>query len=69
VLPEGSIIRLLEAIRTVSKYSIDLGLTEQDTQQLVSIFYGLSSSGRGVTSLSDMVLVEINEAMSLNDGH
>jgi len=69
VLPNGSIIRLLEAIRTVSKYSIDLGLTKPDTQQLESMFYGLSSLGQGVMSFSDMVLVEINEAMSLGNDH
>jgi len=69
VLPDGSTIRLLEAIRTVSEYSVHLGLTELDTQQLESMFYGLSSSGRGIMSFSDMVLAEINEAMSLSNGH
>lgn len=69
VLPEGSIIRLLEAIRTVSKYSIELGLTEPNTQQLESMFYGLSSLGQGVMSLSNMVLVEINETLSLANDH
>jgi len=69
VLSDGSIIRLREAIRKVSKNSIELGLTEPDTRQLESMFYGISSSGQGVTSFSEMTLIEINEVMSLGNDH
>lgn len=58
LLPKGSIIRLLEAIRTLPDQAIEMGLTEDDTQNLESMFYGFSSTGKGFMVFSDFILVE-----------
>ena len=59
ILPSGSIIRLLEAVRKVTKEHIVFGLTEPETKRIESMFYGLSSSGRGVIDIGDLIAVEI----------
>ena len=60
ILPDGSIIRLREAAQTVTKSFIDLGLIEQDSKKLESMFYGLSSSGNGFIDFSEMISFELN---------
>jgi hypothetical protein len=59
-LADGSIIRLLEAVRTVSDASVLFGLTHPDTRNLCSMTYGLSSSGAGVDGFHDLVQIELN---------
>lgn len=59
VLPDGSIIRLVEAVQT--KEFVEVGLSEPDTQELGSMFYGLSSHGPGVTKFSDLFFLEMKD--------
>lgn len=61
-LADGSIIRLLETVRTVSDESILFGLTHSDTRDLCSMTYGLSTSGVGVEGFYDLVQIELNKA-------
>jgi hypothetical protein len=61
-LADGTTIRLLEAVRTVSDASVLFGLTHPDTRNLCSMTYGLSSSGLGVDQFRDFVQIELNEA-------
>jgi hypothetical protein len=61
-LADGSTIRLLEAVRTVSDASVLFGLTHPDTRNLCSMTYGLSTSGVGVDQFHDFVQIELNKA-------
>lgn len=63
ILPDGSILRLTEGVRTVSEASVEFGLSEQNTVELESMFYGLSSGGEGVTDFSDLFSLELKEAL------
>jgi hypothetical protein len=62
ILPDGSIVRLMEAEvePTISKDFVVFGLTQPDTEQLTTIVYGLSSSGKGVTEIGDLIGLEIH---------
>ena len=59
ILPDGSIIRLLQAVRTVSDESVRFGLTQSRTEVLTSMFYGLSQAGQSVETLYDLVTLEL----------
>ena len=65
ILPDGSIIRLMEAAvePAILRESVIFGLTEPDTEQLTTTVYGLSSSGKGVTNISDLIALEIKWEM------
>jgi len=62
ILPDGSVIRLIEAYvePTVSREFVVFGLTQPDTTQLTTMFYGLSSSGRGVTEVRHLIALEVH---------
>jgi hypothetical protein len=60
-LADGSIIRLLEAVRTVSDASVLFGLSHPDTRNLCSMTYGLSSSAVGVEQFCDLIQIELNK--------
>jgi hypothetical protein len=62
ILPDGSVIRLIEAEveATISKVSAVFGLTQPHTEQLTTMVYGLSSSGKGVTDIRDLIALEID---------
>jgi hypothetical protein len=61
-LADGSTIRLLEAVRTISNASVLFGLTHMNTRSLGSMTYGLSTSGVGVDQFHDFVQIELNKA-------
>jgi hypothetical protein len=60
IRPDGGIIRLREAAQTDTKNFIEFGLIESDSEKLESMFYGLSSSGRGFIDFSEMISFELN---------
>lgn len=62
ILPDGSVIRLMEAEveATISRDFVVFGLTQPDTEQLTTMVYGLSSSGRGVTDIGDLITLELH---------
>jgi hypothetical protein len=62
LLADGSTIRILQAIRTVSDESVLFGLTDPDTRNLCSMMYGLANSGVGVDQFHDLVQIELNKA-------
>ena len=61
-LADGSTMRILQAVRTVSDESVLFGLTDPDTRNLCHMTYGLSSSGVGVDQFHDFVQIELNKA-------
>lgn len=61
-LADGSTIRILQAVRTVSDESVLFGLTDPDTRNLCSMTYGLANSGVGVDQFHDLVQIELNKA-------
>ena len=61
-LADGSTIRLLEAVRTVSDASVLFGLTHPDTRNLCSMTYGLSTCGVGGDGFFHLVQIELDKA-------
>ena len=59
LLPDGSIIRLLEAVRTVSIELALFGLTERRTENLESMFYGITSDGDAPLKMADLIEIEL----------
>ena len=59
LLPDGSTIRLLEAVRRLTDKKVEFGLTHPNSENLTSLSFGLSTSGIGVDSFSDLVEVEL----------
>jgi len=61
ILPDGSIIRLLEAAvgPTISREFTEFGLTQPDTEQLTTLVYGLSSSSKSITDIGNLIAQEI----------
>lgn len=55
LLPDGSIHRLLDALRTPTRASIEFGLVEPDTQRLTTTFYGLTTGGDPATSIQELI--------------
>lgn len=58
-LPDGTIHRITEAVRTVSQQAVESGLAEEDAQTLESLFYALSTCGQGVTDFSALFRLEM----------
>jgi hypothetical protein len=67
ILPDGSMIRIMEMVRTISRSEVEMGLSEPETENLTSMFYGLSSSGLGVETMSDFISIEMNAIRSLGE--
>lgn len=61
LLPDGSVIRLLEAVRHLTDEEVHFGLTHPDSQYLLSLSYGFSTNGVGVDSLTRLVNLELGE--------
>jgi hypothetical protein len=59
LLPDGSIIRLLEAFQTPTKASVEFGLVEPDTRKLTTMFYGLTTGGDPMNSIQELVRSEL----------
>ncbi len=62
LLPDGCLIRTLEAVRLnrISKQYAELALSQASTEVFFdSNFFGLVSTGEGVSLLSDMIAYEI----------
>jgi hypothetical protein len=62
MVPDGSLIRLQEAVRPdrIPRRLVELMLTQEPTEVFFnSAFFGLLSSGEGVNSLSEMIMSEI----------
>jgi hypothetical protein len=59
LLPNGSIIRLLGAVRTISIDLALFGLTEPQTQKLESMFYGITSDGNAPLKMADLIRIEL----------
>lgn len=60
LLPDGSIIRLLEAFRIPTRASVEFGLVEPDTRKLTTMFYGLTTGGEPVTSIQEIIRFEFD---------
>jgi hypothetical protein len=62
ILPDRSVIRLMEAEvePPVSREFVMFGLTQPDTAQLTTMVYGLSSLGKGVTDIGDLIALEVH---------
>jgi len=59
LLPNGTIIRLLEAERTISMNLALFGLTESETRYLESMFYGITSDGHAPINMEDLIRFEL----------
>ncbi len=60
--PDGSIIYLVEAVRTVTDEHLVRGLTAADTRQIESLFYGLTVSRQGFADFYQFLAHELADA-------
>jgi len=63
-IPDGSIIRLCESVRELPFEHIERALSEEPTEELESLTYALSTTGRGVMSWDALFAVE-NEGLAI----
>ena len=59
LLPDGSVIRLTEAVRHLTDEAVEFGLTHPNADDLSSLSFGLSTHGFGVDRFRDLVEVEL----------
>jgi len=60
LLPDGSIIRLLEEFRIPTRESVEFGLVEPDTKKLTTMFNALTTGGEPVTSVQELIRSELD---------
>jgi predicted helicase len=60
ILPNGTIIRCTMDLSTVPTESVVFALTHEGTQSLGSMFYGISSIGKGVERIKEFIELEID---------
>lgn len=63
LLPDGSIIHLVEAATEATPESIQEGLIEEATERLTSTFYGISTSGNSTSDFSELVARELSDVI------
>lgn len=65
MLPDGSVIWLLEAVREFRKEPTIFGLTQQDSSQLDSMWFAISSFGTPAQDLEELVSLELASFVDL----
>lgn len=70
LLPDGSVIRLLESIAPITSEDVERILADPNPEKLGSMFYGISSSQQAVTDFAVFVLLELDYLKQLSaDSH
>ena len=64
LLPDGSSIRLVEAVRQCKYEAVLFGLTHPNAENLDSLSFGLSTSGIGVDDFGDLLEIELSKCSS-----
>lgn len=63
ILPDGSVLRLTEAVHETPDEFVEFGLSEQNTEELEFMFYCLTTFGEGATDFSDLFSLEMGAAL------
>ena len=59
ILPDGSIITLVEMAALPTRRSVLYGLIEEDAEKLTTLFYGLATNGQPTTDVAQLVSWEL----------